>query len=70
MPGNNGKFKSITVNEKIYDKFELSGPKVNYELNRIVEEKQKMRKFASKIKKYPETVRVYTNPFMEKKSRV
>lgn len=69
MPGKNGKFKSITVCQKIYDKFDLNGPKVACELQRIMEEKQQIRKFASKIKKWPPKVRVYTNPFLERGER-
>jgi len=69
MPGKNGKFKSITVNQKIYDKFDLNGSKVTFELKRIMEEKQQIRKFAFKIKKWPANVRVYTNPFLERGER-
>lgn len=69
MPGNNGKFKSITISEKIYDKFDLNGSKVTFELKRIMEEKQQIRKFATKIKKWPPHVRVYANPFLERGER-
>ncbi len=37
-------------------------------LYRAEEEKKKLRKFASKITKVPESVRVYSNHMMEKKS--
>lgn len=69
MPGRNAKFKSITINEKIYDKFDLNSSKVTFELKRIMEEKQQIRKFASKIKKWPIKVRVYTNPLLERRER-
>jgi hypothetical protein len=66
MPGKG--FKSLTVKDTVYDKLNLDTRTVENSLNKILEEKEILQRFASKIKKYPETVRVYTNPFMEKKN--
>jgi len=65
MPGKG--FKSLTVRDTVYENLHLDTKTVENNLNKILDEKKKLRKFASKITKYPETVRVYTNPFMEKK---
>jgi len=37
-------------------------------LEKLLEEKEKLHKFASKITKVPEIVRVYSNPNMEEKN--
>lgn len=66
MPGKG--FKSLTVKDTVYENLNLDTKTVENNLNKILEEKKQLRKFALKIKKYPETVRVYTNPFMEKKN--
>lgn len=66
MPGKN--YKSLTVNKKVYDRFDLTSEKVSYLLKLSLEEKEKLQKIALKIKKYPETMRVYTVPWMTKKS--
>ena len=57
MPKNGA--KSITINEKVFDKMNLSSQKVSYFLEMSLEESKKLRKFASQITKVPETVRVY-----------
>ena len=65
MPGKGG--KSITINEKVFKKMGLTSQKVTYEIEKRLEEQETLRKFASKITKVPETVRVY-GPFSVKKS--
>ena len=47
------KHKTITLKDTVYDKMNLSSSKVNYLLQKRLEEKEKLRKFASKIKKAP-----------------
>jgi len=54
-------FKSITINEKIVDKMDLSFKKVDYLLQKSLDEKQSLIKLASKITKVPASVHVYTN---------
>lgn len=66
MPGRNGKFKSITINENIFNKMGLTSKKVTYELEKHLEQQEKLEKFASKITHVPESVRVYV-PFSMKK---
>jgi len=68
MPGRNSKFKSITINEKTFDRMGLTSQKVTYELEKHLEEQDKLRKFASQITHVPKTVRVYA-PFSMKKER-
>lgn len=63
-----GNHKSITINKLVFDKWNLSSQKVTYELEKRLEEKEKLKRFASKITKVPETVRVYSNPNMERKN--
>lgn len=65
MPGKG--FKSLTVKNTVYENLNLDTKTVENNLNKILDEKEILQRFASKIKKYPETVRVYTNPFMEEK---
>ena len=65
MPGKG--FKSLTVRDIVFDNLNLDTKTVENSLNKILTDKEKLQKFASKITKYPEPVRVYTNPFMEKK---
>lgn len=60
MPGNGA--KSITINEKTFERMGLSSQKVTYEMEKRLEEQETLRKLASKITKIPVTVRVY-GPF-------
>ncbi len=60
------KHKSITINTLIYDKMHLSSSKVRYELEKYTKEKEQLQKFAAKITKVPETVRVYVDPNLVK----
>jgi len=57
MPGKG--HKSITINEKTFDRMELTSQKVTYEIEKLLEEEKTLRKFASKITHTPDTVRVY-----------
>ncbi len=52
--------KSITFNGKVVDKMKLSSQKVTYEIEKYLEEKESLRRFANKITKAPDTVRVYS----------
>lgn len=61
------KFKSITVNEIVYKRLDLSSSKVHYLLKLSLDDSKKLRRLAAKITLVPETVRVYTNPMMKKK---
>lgn len=69
MAGKNGKFKTITINDNVCKKLDLTSGKVNYELQKVWEEKQKIQKFASKITKAPKIVSVYTIPYVESGER-
>lgn len=60
-------FKSITMNDRVINELKLDTKVVDICLNKILNEKEILQKFASQIKKYPKSVRVYTNPFMEEK---
>ena len=57
MPKNGA--KSITINEKVFDKMNLSSQKVSFFLETYLEESEKLRRFTSKITTVPTTVRVY-----------
>lgn len=61
-------FKSVTVRDVVYENLNLDTKTVEKNLNKILDEKEKLQKFASKITKYPQTVRVYTNPFWRKRN--
>ncbi len=63
MPGK--RHKSITINDKVISKMGLTAQKVSYNLEKYLEEKETLGKFALKITKMPETVHVYT-PFTTK----
>lgn len=56
------KSKTITINTTVCKKMKLSGSKVAYELEKHLVEQEKLRRFASKITKVPDTVRVYSTP--------
>jgi len=61
------KHKTITLNDIVVEKMGLSSDKLQYLLKQRLDEKEKLRKFASKIEKIPEIVSVYSEPLMEKK---
>lgn len=63
MPSSN--HKSITLRKIVFDKMGLSSEKVSYLIEERLKEKEALRRFASKITKVPETVRVYS-PGIEK----
>lgn len=65
-----GKFKSITMSKHVVENLDLTCEKANYQLKKILEEKEKLQRFASQITKVPETVRVYSNPLMEKQRKI
>ncbi len=67
MSGKNGKFRTITIKESVCKKLDLTSGKVNYELQKVWEEKQKIEKFASKITRAPKIVRVYTIPYFKRR---
>ena len=62
LPG----FKNITLKENFVNESELTTSKMTYLLDAYWEEQEKLKKFALKITKIPETVRVYSNPLMKK----
>jgi len=66
MPGRNSKFKSITINEKTFDRLGLSSQKVTDAIEKYLQERMELQSLASKITHVPESVRVYT-PFSMKK---
>jgi len=61
------KSKTITLNTTVCKKMNLSSAKVAYNLEKLLQEKEQLHKFALKITKVPETVQVYSNPNMGKK---
>ena len=67
MPAKHSGFKTITFKEEVTRRYNLTAAKLSYQLILAVEEKQHLRNLATKITKWPETVCVYTNPYMEKK---
>jgi hypothetical protein len=68
MPAKHSGFKTITFKEEVARRYNLTAAKLSYQLVLAAEEKQHLRNLAEKITKWPETVRIYTNPFMEKES--
>ena len=58
--------KVITLKGKIVEDFQLTSGKLSYLLQKNIDEKEALRKFATKITIVPETVRVYS-PIVEKK---
>ena len=58
--------KVITLKGKIIEDFQLTSGKLSYLLQKNIDEKEVLRKFATKITIVPETVRVYS-PIVEKK---
>jgi len=58
MPKKN--FKSITVSQTTFNRLNLPKISANDQLKLALEESEKLQKFALKITKLPETVRVYT----------
>jgi len=63
MPKKN--FKSITVSQLTFDRLNIPKISANDQLKVALEEREKLQKFALKITKLPETVRVYTIPNLE-----
>jgi len=70
MPAKHSGFKTITFKENIARRYNLTSAKLSFQLVLAAEEKHHLRNLAMKITKWPESVRVYTNPFMEKESGV
>ena len=70
MPAKQSGFKTITFKENIARRYNLTAAKLSFQLVLAAEEKDHLRNLAVKITKWPETVRVYTNPYIEKKSGV
>lgn len=58
MPKKN--FKSITVSQTIFNRLNLPKISANDQLKVVLEEREKLQKFALKITKLPKTVQVYT----------
>jgi len=63
MPKKN--FKSITVSQLTFDRLNIPKMSANDQLKVALEEREKLQKFALKITKLPDTVRVYTVPHLE-----
>jgi len=70
MPTKHSGFRTITFKENIARRYNLTSAKLSFQLVLAAEEKQHLRNLAEKITKWPETVRVYTNPYIEKESGV
>ena len=68
MPYKNSGFRTITFKEKVAKKYNLTSALLSYKLVKAAEERAQLQKFASKITKYPESVRVYTNPYIEEEN--
>ena len=67
MPKKN--FKSITVSQTTFDRLNIPKMSANDQLKLALEESEKLQKFALKITKLPETVRVYTILQMSKREK-
>ena len=68
MPAKQSGFKTITFKEGVARRYNLTSAKLSFQLVLAAEEKQHLRNLAEKITKWPQTVQVYTNPFIEKES--
>ena len=69
MPYKNSGFKTITFKEHVARRYNLTSAKLSFKLVQAAEDKQHLRNLAEKITNVPETVRVYSVPYMEKESR-
>lgn len=63
MPKKN--FKSITVSLTTFERLNIPKMSSNDQLKLALEEREKLQKFALKITKLPEIIRVYTIPNLE-----
>lgn len=54
------KHKTITIRERTFESLGIEPKDVNIMMLKEIEEQEKLKRFAQKIKKIPESVRVYT----------
>lgn len=66
MPYKGSGFKTITFKEHVARKYNLTSAKLSFKLVEAAEDRQHLRNLAEKITKVPDTVRIYSIPYMGK----